>query len=256
VFSSIRSQYKDTLRREIVTKLFALHRTMFMGERIQYASRILESRNNPDDVLSIVADGMQQTHCELPYMKNLFGSFPKMKQHLQGITQHGKRTRIYRTYNNISNGANLAIHTLLLSLEEEYKLKGKLQRKIYIQVDGGSENANWTFLAAMEMLIGLEIGVEEVWVIRMPKGHNHADQDGKFALIWVKVRDMSLLCPLEYENAIMSALKRFEGGCAVHDIFVIPDYTKFLHGKAVHDMFHRNILFAIRLIGSYVEGSI
>jgi hypothetical protein len=174
---------------------------------------------------------MQQTHCELPYMKNMFSSFPKMKQHLQGITTHGKRTRIYRTFNNISNGANACIHTLLLSLDEEFRAKGKLPRKIYIQVDGGSENANYTVLAMMEVVIAMGIGAEEIWVIRMPKGHNHADQDGKFALIWVKVRDMSLYCPKDYEQAILFALRNFEGGAKVEDLFIIPDYKRWLDGK-------------------------
>jgi hypothetical protein len=197
ILSTARGKYKDSTRREIVTALFALHRTMFMGERMKYQERINEARDNPKDVLSTIADGMQQTHCELPYLKNLFSGFPKVPQHLQGVTTHGRRTRIYRTYGNVTNGACLAITTLFRSLEEEYLKEGRLPKKIYVQVDGGSENANYKFLAAMEMLIAMELGCEEVWVIRMPKGHNHADQDGKFALIWVKVRDMSLTSPAQ-----------------------------------------------------------
>jgi hypothetical protein len=233
-----------------VTGLFALHRTMFMGERVKYMDRILESRNHPTDVLSMIADGMQQTHCELPYMKNLMSSFPKMKQHLQGVTTHGKRTRIYRTFDNIANGANLAITTLFLSLEEEFQKEGKLPRKIYVQVDGGSENANYTFLGAMEALIAMDIGVEEVWVIRMPKGHNHADQDGKFAIIWVKVRDMSLLSPREYEAAILSALKNFEGGANCVDLFAIPDYTNLFEGASLfltHEAILSLVIYVHRL---------
>jgi hypothetical protein len=207
---------------------------MFMGERVHYASRKLEAREHPDEVLSFVADGMQQTHCELPYMKNMYSGFPKIKQHLQGITTHGKRTRIYRSYNNITNGANLAIHTWFLAVQEEYaarRAQGKLlQRKIYVQVDGGSENANYTFFAACELLIAMQIGVEEIWVVRMPKGHNHADQDGKFAIIWTHVRDRALLSPAEYEAAIKDALKKHEGGVGVIDLFTVPNYSRLLKG--------------------------
>ncbi len=41
---------------------------------------------------------------------------------LSGVYMHGDNITIYRTFNNITNGANLGIHTWLLSLEERYKV--------------------------------------------------------------------------------------------------------------------------------------
>ena len=44
------------------------------------------------------------------------------------------------------SGANLTIHTLLLDLEERFKRDGYLPDILFIQIDGGSENANKTML--------------------------------------------------------------------------------------------------------------
>jgi len=63
---------------------------------------------------------------------------------------------------------------LFLALEEQYKRRGgRLPRKIYLTLDGGSENANFMLLGMIELLIAADVGVEEFWFCRMPVGHNH-----------------------------------------------------------------------------------
>ena len=81
----------------------------------------------PNEYLSIVTDGMAQQHCLLPWLANIH-QFPKyLPQHLQGVYAHGRLLKMYRTFHNIRNGANLQIHTLLLMLEEIYLKEGKLR---------------------------------------------------------------------------------------------------------------------------------
>jgi hypothetical protein len=76
------------------------------------------------DFLSIVTDGMAQQHCLLPWLANLH-QFPKyLPQHLQGVMAHGRILKMFRTFHNIQNGANLQIHTLLLFLEEIHSTEG------------------------------------------------------------------------------------------------------------------------------------
>jgi hypothetical protein len=80
------------------------------------------------DYLSIVTDGMAQQHCLLPWLANL-SQFPKyLPQHLQGVMIHGRLLRMFRTFHNIKNGANLQIHTLLLLLEEIYSISGNTKK--------------------------------------------------------------------------------------------------------------------------------
>jgi hypothetical protein len=51
---------------------------------------------------------------------------------------HGRKLNMYRSFHNVANGENLMIHTLLSSLEQVFKLKGKLSKVIFMQIDGGS----------------------------------------------------------------------------------------------------------------------
>jgi hypothetical protein len=213
-----------------VSFFHAAHRTKYMGERLLYANRISEALDpgNTGRVLSLVMDGMQQSHSEIPWFANTYTAGDRIKQHLQGVTTHGKRSRIYRTFNNFKGGANLAIHTLLLSLWEEYSSEGRLPRTIYVEVDGGAENANQEVKILCMLLIAMDIGAEELWLIRMPKGHNHADEDGKFGVIWLYTRRKQLLTPTQYKRGVQYALRNDLGGCKVKDVFVVPDYVSYL----------------------------
>lgn len=72
----------------------------------------------PQSYLSIITDGMAQSHCQLPWLGNL-SSFNKscLPQHIQGVMMHGRKILLFRTFHNLSNTANLQIHTFLLTLE-------------------------------------------------------------------------------------------------------------------------------------------
>ena len=201
-----------------------IHRADFMRDRDLYAQRKKLAELYPCQYFSMITDGMQQTHCELPYSGNRMPTGSnKLKQHLQGITSHFRRTRMYRTLDHIFLGRNACIYTILCELEEEYKLSGKLPKIVYIQIDGGSENANYAVLAWMEIIISLDIGAEEIWVSRLRVGHNHADQDAKFGLLWKAVRSEFLLSPQAYERKIAEVLNEGGNPAKLIDMFVIPD---------------------------------
>lgn len=57
-------------------------------------------------------------------------------QHLQGVLGHGsgRGIKIYRTFDNIKNGANLAIYCLLASLEAQMLKEGGLPDTLFLQV--------------------------------------------------------------------------------------------------------------------------
>jgi hypothetical protein len=54
--------------------------------------------------------------------------------------------------------------------------------KIYLQVDGGSENANQYILHHLEHLVSKRVA-REIWYTRLPTGHTHDDIDGCFGVI-------------------------------------------------------------------------
>ena len=83
------------------------------------------------------------------------------------------------------------------------------------------------------LIVAMDIGCDHFELIRMPKGHNHADQDGKFGQIWVHTRDRHLVSPQEYADAVRQALKSDVGGVIIRDLFVLPDYVSYL--QPYHD---------------------
>lgn len=140
----------------------------------------------PRHYLSLMTDGMAQSHCVLPWLKNL-SSLKTLSQHLQGVILHGRITIFYRTFHNVSNCANLQIHTTLLALEKILRTEGRLPDTFYYQIDGGSENTAKAVIFLCELLVSKRL-VKKVVLSRLLVGHTHADSDADFARIWSNIR--------------------------------------------------------------------
>jgi hypothetical protein len=143
----------------------------------------------PSHYLSLITDGMAQNHCELPYLANV-AKFPTpLPHHVQGVIAHGRHINIFRNFHNVPNRANFQIHTLLLTIEKirDALPDKKLPDTIYIQVDGGPENANSTVLGMCELLVAKKL-CKHVVLSRLIPGHTHEDIDSKFGVIWQHIR--------------------------------------------------------------------
>ena len=53
---------------------------------------------------------------------------------------------------------------------------------LYFQIDGGPENANKSTLALMALLVASGI-FQQVILSRIPRGHGHLDNDGKYGVV-------------------------------------------------------------------------
>ena len=99
--------------------------------------------------------------------------------------------------------------------------------EIYIQIDGGSENANKYIPALCEYLVAKRI-TKRIILTRLPVGHTHEDIDACFGVIfeWFKTRDVH--SPQDYKKQIQEALKNNKNVVEVEDIYVIPDYQSVI----------------------------
>jgi hypothetical protein len=225
--SHMRGMSKNPAMRIEISELHALHRITYMSERERYYERIRLAKNDPDNYMSIIMDGMAQSHTKLPWQANVREFTCPLDQHLQGILEHGQCFKIYRTFNNIRNDANSNIHCLLMHLEARYNKYGRLPDTIFIQADGGAENANKTMLAMCELLIHRGL-TKEIYFNRLPVGHTHEDIDAKFGLIWKTIRTQHALTPQSYEQKLKEIFANTKYSFELHDIFVVPDYKSFL----------------------------
>jgi hypothetical protein len=120
LLSIARRKNRSNDLRDYVTRLHCLHRTAYMGERMEYAKRIMQAsqaRKGVSGFLSIHSDGMAQHHTKLPWLGNMHQHPNTLPQHIQGVLMHSRGQFLFRTFHNISNGVNLQIHTFLLTLE-------------------------------------------------------------------------------------------------------------------------------------------
>jgi hypothetical protein len=130
--------------------------------------------------MSIIIDGMDQSHCSVPY-KGMQNSFSKpLTQHITGIKEHGHGVTIYRTLETVVKGADLTIYCILSQLEAWKIRNSHYPETIYVQCDGGSENANQYVLGMLEILV-IKRMAKEILFTRLPTGHTH-DDIGKFYL--------------------------------------------------------------------------
>jgi hypothetical protein len=80
-----------------------------------------------------------------------------------------------------------------------YEREGYLPEVLYLQIDGGAENANQIMLAICELLI-IRGFVREIHICRLPVGHTHEDIDSIFGTIWRYLRSNFALNPVKYKE--------------------------------------------------------
>jgi hypothetical protein len=136
--------------------LMIMHRGgLFMLERLEYRRRIQEAVSlSPNTIMSSIIDGASQNHCTIPHPGENVEFSNGLEQHIEGVLTHGQGFTIYRSFPTVDADADFSIFCLLSELE---KWKDSHQQNFpqiwYIQIDGGSENANKYLLAALEYIV-------------------------------------------------------------------------------------------------------
>lgn len=179
-------------------------------------------------VMSIIIDGMDQHKCTIPYCggQKSFGN-NALSQHITGVKEHGVNLKLYRTISTVGKSANLTIHCILLKLEEFLDRNHKFPEKLYVQVDGGCENANKYVLGLLELLVIKRI-CKEVYYTRLPTGHTHEDIDACFGTIWKALREAVSETTDQWDNHITTAFGETTLNAVIEDIWTIPNYEELI----------------------------
>lgn len=166
------SEAKTPAAQREVRELYHFHSIKYRQERQWYHNVREESFNN-DTRLSQITDGMAQVHNAIPSYGNSGTSIAKVfDTHLQGLITHGRRFTLFRTFGNVGKGTNVAVFAWLCELENIIKTEGKLPDTIYLQIDGGPENANAMMLGLAELIVHRRL-TKKIYVTRLPPGHTN-----------------------------------------------------------------------------------
>ena len=168
--NKLRHESKDLNVLLALKLLMIMHRGgLFMLERLEYKRRVYEAVHlRPDHTMSSIIDGAAAEHCIIPHLGESQQMKPGFDQHIEGVLQHGRGFTLYRTFPHVAKSADLVIYCLLKELERWYNEHNSTFPEIwYIQIDGGSENANKYVLAALEYLVIKRL-VRKIVLTRLP----------------------------------------------------------------------------------------
>ncbi len=98
--------------------------------------------------------------------------------------------------------------------------------EIFLQIDGGAENANKYLLGCLEFLVARGI-VKSIYYTRLPVGHTHEDIDACFGLLWNWFKKKTVFHPEQYKSELEEAMADSKIPTTVIDIFAVPDYKLF-----------------------------
>ncbi len=174
----IRNSSSEFVVREACKKAHHLHRScLFMPERLLYKARcceaIFQEQAPNETVLSIIIDTMDTFKNSVP-KEGAFAFTTPIYQHLVGCKVHGHGVNFYSTYGSIQGKSpDLIIYIISKEIEKFKKRnKGRNPEKLYIQVDGGGENANQYVLGFIELL-AIKRMAKIIILTRLPVGHTH-----------------------------------------------------------------------------------
>nr|XP_006821263.1 PREDICTED: uncharacterized protein LOC102800784 [Saccoglossus kowalevskii] len=179
--------------RERINHLLKLHMEQVERERKRYHYHREKAEKEPEELLTIIIDGMDQNKTNLPNFMTedkSSSNLLKLQTHITGSIVHtgvasGRIPFAHIDLNQIPHDSNLTMNILLEVLKE---VKNHLAKVLYLQLDNCfRENKNRFLLSLMELMVEIDI-FEEIYVSFLPVGHTHENVDQMFSKISARLQ--------------------------------------------------------------------
>jgi hypothetical protein len=183
-----------------------LHIEFIRAERAVYHKLRFMSRMEPERVLVMIIDGMDQKKTNLPWVwpiDKALASLQRIKTHVTGVIMHGHTPSclLFVDFLDVPHDPNLTCHVINQSL---LSLKGAIPRTLHLQLDNTSkENKNSTVLTYLAILVAQGV-FDSVTVNFLPVGHTHEDIDQLFS----RIAQLLKKSIVKTVSALMSLLRR------------------------------------------------
>ena len=143
-----------------------------MGEKCKYYDRQTEAINSGGDIASLIFDACTKHKTQIPRLSDQGTFKDSFNMVLMGCISHATdEKRFYLAMPCVQVSASFMIHCI----QEEILrmiISGKIPKKLYVQIDGASDNTAKAVIAFLEHLVMMGI-IEEIEVWRLPVGHTH-----------------------------------------------------------------------------------
>ena len=196
-----------------------VHMYKMWMERKCYYERREEARQHPDDLLSIIIDGMDQRKSEIPrvprgQVTHALDALYRVRQTITGALVHHVGRFFYISTSDIKGGATLEIECLHRTIARtlEYKLANKLPRPkdLCIQMDNCGHQKNKYMMAYLTHLIATH-QFENITLSFLEKGHTHEDIDQAFSVLSGAFKRSTCHTPSEFRDQIHAAFPHTPG---------------------------------------------
>lgn len=126
---------------------------LYRGERKCASDRRLHALDNPHSILHISIDIMDVQGFSVPHGGTQFQYNCGIASVVVGVLAAGVGSTIYRTLDTYHKSGDLIIEIFLSEVDVFIRREMRVPSIIYLDVDGGSENANSTILCILELLV-------------------------------------------------------------------------------------------------------
>ena len=187
-FREARYDTRDPKKLAELDRREKLHHAFVRAERHFYMGKraIAEGPNGPQQCLSCIIDGADQSSYGLPYhfvTTHATQGAWKVKTHLMGVLAHGRQAYGYTCIDNVKHGNNLTIQCLHQLLVDTWEREGQLPPTLYVQLDNTSKQCKGRYVLGFLGCL-VEWGVfTEVVLSFLPVGHTHEDIDQFFSCV-------------------------------------------------------------------------
>ncbi len=164
-----------------------VHNEAQMKERQLYYARCLQAKQQPDQYMSLIMDGMNTPsfplHVPLPKGTS---RIDRLKLHVLGFIDHGNSSyHMYGSLDHWPHGANYVTSILWTYLQQRMKTSieegSEWPHTLYLQIDNcWRENKNTTLFGFLALLIK-HGWFREIHVNSLPTGHTHEDIDRMYS---------------------------------------------------------------------------
>ena len=168
------------------------HLRFVKRERLAYAVHRRMGIEQPQEYLSIIIDGADQSDHDLPHhhsKSHATDAAWKLKLHLMGVLVHGRGSFAYTCPAHLAQGHNVTIQALVDTLVALKKKPGaQLPPCLLLQLDNTTKQCKGKYLMAFLALLVEEGVFKKVIVSFLPVGHTHEDIDQFFSRIAKQLR--------------------------------------------------------------------
>ncbi|XP_078346095.1 uncharacterized protein LOC144631526 isoform X2 [Oculina patagonica] len=162
-----------------------IHNEQQMAERRAYYANCLKAELNPDQYLSLIIDGMDQSKTNLPHANCLSKdeTYHFLRTHVTGAISHGHgRIFSYIDLMRWPHDSNLTLN-VLLQIFVELSEEGRLPPYLFLQMDNCYRECKNRYILGFCSLL-VEKGIfKEVRLSFLMVGHTHEDVDQFFSRI-------------------------------------------------------------------------